>query len=236
MDTYLCVDIGTSSIKVLEKTGNGTAVRWGILERRGRPFHTIIQPLDIDDAARNLILLLKTMGTSASDAVASVPGFLALKAIAEVPAPGFIPAPAGTFAMSAVRMDDGKYFLAAIPNAVAEKYAEMFNRAGLRLNAVTLESSALAKELGNGADRTLIVDVGDRATTFTVARDGLVEYFAHTDFAAASGAPNVIMEKAEKIASDFRIKGIVLCGGGASLLASYGETALNPLLTVVNGL
>lgn len=190
MENYLCIDIGTSSIKAVEKDGNGIALRWGILERRGKPFHSSIQPLDIEDAVRHLKMLVEKMGSTARAAVASIPAFLALIAVAESNDPKFVPAAPGTFTMSAESIDWAKYLLVAIPNAVAEKYSELFWKAGLALEKVTLESSALAASLGRDPAPALITDVGDRSTTFTVAQEGRVKYIEQTDFAMASLKPD----------------------------------------------
>lgn len=231
---YLCVDIGTSSIKAVEKDENGQVIRWGILERRGNPFHTSIQPIKIEDAAPNLARLVSAMGATATKAVASIPAFLAITSVAEAPDPKYVPAAPGTFSMSAVPVNE-KFFLAAIPNAVGEMYADIFARAGLALDRITLESAALAAALGTEAMPVLIIDVGDRSTTFTVAQDGSVKYIEQTDFALASHAPDVIISKAEKIAANFKTKKNVL-SGGAALLNLKGYVAPNSLLAIAHGL
>lgn len=214
---YLAVDIGTSSIKIIEKDDQGTAIRWGILARKNKPFHTSIQRIDIEDVARNLKQLLFSMGTTATSAVAAIPAFLAFTLVAEAPEDKYIPAVSGTFTMSVVPLSVGRYFLAAIPNRIAEIYSEIFYQAGLRLEKIQLESSALAQHFSMKEQSILVVDIGDRSTTFTVAANGLVQYIAQTDFAMASNSPNVIMERAKKIATDFKVLNTIECGGGASL-------------------
>ncbi len=213
---YLAVDIGTSSIKAVEKSADGAVLRWGILERRNKPFHTGITRMDPADVSKNLADLIAAMGATTRRAVASVPAFLAITVTAEAPDAKYVPASAGTFAFSSAQLGE-KYFLAAIPNAVAELYSAIFFKAGLLLESVTLESSAVAAHLGKAIELTLIVDIGDRSTTFTVASEGVARYVAQTDFAVASNAPNVIMEKAKKIAADFNISNTVSCGGEAGL-------------------
>lgn len=234
-DNYLAIDIGTSSIKAVEKDSSGNSLRWGILERPTRQFHSNIQPLDSGDAAANLRALLEKMGSKADRAVASIPAFLALTALADSPDPSFLPAAPGTFVMSANLIDSRRYFLAGIPKMVAENYADIFQRAGLRLEKIELESAALTRHFADERGAVLIVDVGSRSTTFTVALDGAVKYIEQTDFAAASKSPDVILKKAEKIAADFQTKKNILCGD-AVLINLNGFVAPNSSLAVANGL
>lgn len=243
-NNYLCVDIGTTAIKVIEKDDGGKAVKWGILERPGKPFHSNIQSLEIDDAARHLKILVEKMGVKTTAAVASVPGFLALRAEAESPDEKFIPAPVGTFTMSAIALGLGRYFLVAIPNDIAGKYAKIFQLADLALEKIEMESAAVARLLAKDHEPVLIADIGGRSTTFTVAAGGSVKYIAQTDFALASmdsasssqDVQDVIMKEVERIAHKIWYKKIILCGGGAMLVNQPAYVAPNSLFTIANGL
>lgn len=209
-EAYIAIDIGTSSIKILEKNADGGVLRWGILERRGKPFHTSISPLDEKDATRHLKMLLEKMGATAAEAVASLPAFLVFTAIAEAADPKFIPAPPETFKLDAYPIDDFQFFLVATPKDVVEKYEKIFDGAGLKLEKLELESLSLAKTLGNSSEPTLIMDVGDRSTTLTVAQNGKPVFLEQTDFAASSGAPGVILDKVRKISAQRGIKNIIV--------------------------
>lgn len=211
-ENYLFVDIGTGSIKALEKDAAGNVLRWGLLERRSRPFHATIQPLDEIDTARHLELLLEKMGATAVAAVASVPLFSVFTAIAGAADPLFIPAAAGTFQLASVKLADNLYFLYAAPNDIIEKYRRIFESAGLDLKKLELESVALANRFA-GSERILIVDAGHRFTTFTVAERGKPLFVSGTDFAAASGTANVIIERTNEIARRHPVKRIVSSGG-----------------------
>ena len=153
-DSYLCIDIGTSSIKAVEKDAGGRTVRWGILERRGGSFHTNIQPLDVADAARHLKILIEKMYLGALgikapiEAVASVPAFLLLFAIADVPDSHRIPAAPETFRAFGVQLESGKYLLIGLPDEITEKYVKIFTLAGLELVHMESESAALARVFG----------------------------------------------------------------------------------------
>jgi hypothetical protein len=227
-ESYLAVDIGTGSIKAVEKDDNGNAARWGILDRRGRPFHANIQPLDVADASRHLKMLIDKMyldrlGIKApTEAVVSVQAFLLLSAVAPAPEARFIPAAMGTFRLASIGLESGNYLLMGLPNDVTEKYVRIFNLAGLNLIHMESESSALARTLGQESEPLLIVDVGDRHTTFTAAQNGRPIFIGKSDFGVASENPDrvpyitpqsyvrdVIMKEAEKIVAAKDLKKIV---------------------------
>src|SRR3989344_5010771 len=146
---YLCIDIGTNSIKAVEKDPRGIPVKWGILERENNPFHTSIYNLSEADTIYCLAALLDKMKIDSNDVIASVPSFLTFTAIADTPDFSVIPADSGTFKPFSIPLPNGKYFLAAIPNEVVAKYETIFRASGLNLLKLEPESVALAKNLGS---------------------------------------------------------------------------------------
>lgn len=209
VESYLCIDIGTSSIKVLEKDDSGKVLRWGILERPAKPFHSSIQPIDVQDAAGALRDLLLKTGASARSAIMSLPSFYVFTVIANIVDPKLIPANPATYRLEARRLDDGRYFIVAIPKEVSEKYEEIARLCGLNFSGLELESSAIARRFKNNSARRLIVDLGSRSTTFSVTRGGEVEYIFHTDFGGASHALDVIMNKTREIAKEHGVARII---------------------------
>ncbi|MDO8466558.1 MAG: hypothetical protein Q7S83_00225 [bacterium] len=216
-ESYLCIDIGTSSIKVLEKNAFGKVLSWGILERPSKSFHSSIRPIDAEDAAGALTNLLSCMGVSTQSAVMSLPSFYVFTVIADVVDPKFIPANPATYRLEATQLDDGRYFIVAIPKEVSEKYEAIADLCALRLVRLELESSAIAHRFQNDLGRKLVVDIGSRSTTFSVVRNGSVEYVFHSDFGGASqaldGVPyiksyvwDVIMNKTREIAEKQKIE------------------------------
>ena len=187
-------------MKALEKDATGKVLRWGILERPAKPFHSSIRPIDVKDAAESLTNLLSSMGVKARSAVMSLPSFYVFTAIADVVDPQFIPANPATYKLEAFRLSDGRYFMVAIPKEVSEKYEKIARSCGLRLGRLELESLAIARRFENDPERKLVVDMGSRATTFSVTKNGSVEYIFHTDFGGASHALDVIMNKTREIA------------------------------------
>jgi hypothetical protein len=231
-------------MKVVEKDAAGRTVRWGILERRGRPFHTNIQPLDAADAARHLKMLIEKMGSRAKEAVASVPAFLLLFAIADAPDSRWIPAAPGTFRAYGTPLGNGKYWLTGLPDEITEKYARICAAVGLDLVHLESESLALARVFGKSGEPVLIVDIGDRFTTFTVARGSQPVLVRRSDFGAASDARDVIphiprrsgdseaapryvrdviIKEAERIAAEQSLNKTIFTGGATLPLSiSYG--------------
>ncbi len=92
--TYLGVDIGTTSIKIVELTEAGTRPllknygvleSYGHLERLNNAIQTSnLKMLDIE-TAELLIMLLKHLNTRATDVVASLPAFTAFTSLLEMP-------------------------------------------------------------------------------------------------------------------------------------------------------
>ena len=55
------IDIGTNTIRALEKGANGEVLKWGKLERLAKPFHTSILPMDKSDIIKHLRILFAKM-------------------------------------------------------------------------------------------------------------------------------------------------------------------------------
>ncbi len=234
--TYIAIDIGTTAIKAVEKNDAGRPLRWGILEKPGEPLHTNIRPFDPRVVGGYLRQLVRKMGAETTTAVASVPAFLTITALADFPDERFVPAAPGSFRLSVSQLPDGRFFLRALPNDVMERYEKAFEVAGLELKHLEMESFAAANLLADGPGRTLIADIGKRATTFTVAENRRVIFTKHSDFALASNAPDVILEEADNIAKRYGVKRKIWCGGGARRINPDGVAIPNAMLTIANGL
>lgn len=193
----------------MEKKSDGTVLRWGYLERKDKPFHTSISTLNEKEAIFSLKQLLNKMGAESKQAAVSLPPFLVFTAIVDSPDPKHVPAAPGTFQFGAAEINAGKFFLAAIPNSVIEKYQRIFASLGMDILRLEPESVPLARIHSKKNEPTLIVDVGHRSTSFTISHKGQVYFIAHTDFGVASGSPDVIINRAKEIAKARKIKHIV---------------------------
>lgn len=204
----LFVDIGTNSIKALEKDPEGKISRWGKLERNSKPFHTSISPMDEKDVIEHLKILLAKMGALSHAIVVSIPAFLTFTAIAESADPKHIPAAAGAFQLDSIGLAPGKFFLTAVPRDVIEKYGRILGAVGCQSASWESKAAVLAKNFSVGREPILIVDLDDRSTLLMVAEDGKPVFAEHTDFTQASGAPDVIMNKVKNIVTEKKIKNI----------------------------
>lgn len=207
--SYLCIDIGTTSIKAAEKSLSGKILKQASLRRLDKPFHTSIQSFEEQEAVNCLKTLLSRMEARSYWAVASLPAFYAFTAIAPTPDPRYIPAAPSLYKMDAIKLNDGRYFLIAIPREIILKYKRVFASARLRLTRLEIESLPLARKLAVSSEPTLIIDVGERSTTFTIASRGRINFVSQSDFSLVSNAEDVIMEKARLLAEKKKIKRIV---------------------------
>lgn len=208
-ENHLCVDIGTNLIKVLEKSANGAVLKWGILERKNKQFHSSIVMFEEKDTAQFLQMLLEKMGTVSREVVIVMPDFLYFTMIADNPNPENIPAAPGTFHFQAFEFASRKFFLVAVPKDIVEKYARIFQVLNLKIKSIELESFVLARVLGKEKESALIVNIGNNFSSFIVAQEGFPIFISKTDFGMASGEWDVIINKVKKIAAERKIKKII---------------------------
>ncbi len=207
------------------------------------------------ETAALLKILLNKMGPKTRNASASIPSFSAFTSLIEVPALSpdelaktmryqaqtVVPMPLEEVAID--WMPVGEYtdengvkkqqvFLISVPNEVIARYRAIFKSAGLTLKALEIEGLSLARALTLGdPTTTLIIDMGARSTSFSIAESGLLKYSAQTDFAgssltqAASSGLGVSARRAEELK---RQKGLLGQGG------EYGlSTLMLPFLDVI---
>lgn len=205
--SYFCVDIGTNSIRAIERSPDGTVLRWGVLER-SIPFHMNISKITAGDAGPALSELVGRIGGESMEAIAIIPSFYFFTTVVDSPDPGYIPAEISTYKIRSFLLPDGRYFLAAIPKDVIEEYKKTFVAAGLKLTDWEMESIELAKNFSAVSKRAVIINSDERSTTYVVADKGVPEFVYHSDFSMSSGAPDVIMNKAREIALKKGVKTI----------------------------
>lgn len=210
---YLCITIGTNSIKALEKSLDGKILKWGRLERTSKPFHTSIAPMDENDAVAHLKMLLNKMGSESREAAVAIPAFLTFTAVAESADAAQIPAAVGTFNLDVIDLGQGlpgqgKVFLTAVPKDIIEKYGRILGEAGFESARWESESVILARNFGDSPEPVLLVALDQRSTTFVVARNAQPIFVEQTDFTLASDNPDVILNKVKNIVTEKKIKNI----------------------------
>jgi len=217
--TYLGIDIGTTSIKVvevIEGTAKPKITNYGLLEAGGYLSHankalqTSTLKLFDQEVIELLRALIKTIKPQTNEVVASFPAFGAFMTIIDLPdmspaetkkamdfqAPQYIPLPISEVGYDYLKVgefDDEQGFrhqqvlLFSITKENMSKYQRIFKAAGLRLEALEIESFSLARILmNNDGTPTLIVDIGSRATNIVFVDKGQLKFSVQSDFAGAS--------------------------------------------------
>jgi type IV pilus assembly protein PilM len=216
--SYLGVDIGTTSIKVAEVKNGGdrpVVVNYGILESSGylARENQALQTSSLKIFESEIIDLLKTvvreMGTSAKDVVASLPLFSVFISVLDFPrmeaseiaraivyqAKQYVPLPLSEVALDWLKVaefDDEKGFfhqkilLISVPQEQIKKYQSLFAAAGLNLRALEIESLSLARILGADPTPTMVVDIGSRSTNIVFLEKGSLAWATQSDYGGAS--------------------------------------------------
>lgn len=206
-------------------------------------------------AAERLRRVLKTMKPKAKNTLAALPAFTAFSTLIELPkmspkevasaipfqSKQYIPAPLETVKIDwfqvGERTDESgtvlhQYMLVSVGNAIVERFSRVIKAAGLKPARFEIENVSLARALTTGINEpTLIVDIGARSTSLTVATDGRLQFAAQTDFAGASltqvlaNSLNITSTRAEGLKVQ---KGLVGTGGEQGL-----STLITPMLDAI---
>ncbi len=216
--SYLGIDIGTTSIKVVE-VKNGTErpelVNYGILESSGylARENQALQTSSLKIFESEIVDLLKTivreMGTSSRDVVASLPLFSAFISVLDFPrmesqeiqraivyqAKQYVPLPLSEVALDWLKVaefEDEKGFyhqkilLISVPQEQIKKYQTMFQAVGLTLRALEIESFGLARVMGSDPTPTMVIDIGSRSTNVVFLEKGNLIWATQSDYGGAS--------------------------------------------------
>lgn len=189
------------------------------------------------DIVSYLQLLKSRAGFRSTTAVASLPSFVGFSTLLELPvksdhevaqavqfqAKNYIPLPISTVTIDWLKVGekvaaDGsktqQVLLISIPNETIQKYAEIFQRAGLQLDALELEQVSSARVLSLASKTPkLIIDIGGRSTALSVAKEGELKYAAQADFSggsitqALSQALNISPSRAEDLKRSTPLQG-----------------------------
>ena len=136
-----------------------------------------------EDAVTLLKALVKEISPSTKDAVASLPPFDVFMTLVDFPAmeakdvakalifqaKQYVPMPLSEVALDWMKIADyqdekgfahQKILLISVPQEQIKKYQRMFTAAGLRLQALEIESLSIARIFANDPTSTTIVDIG----------------------------------------------------------------------------
>jgi type IV pilus assembly protein PilM len=216
--SYLGVDIGTTSIKVIEvKKGRQMpqVVNYGFLESSGylaranQALQTSSLKIFESDVVELLKTIIKEMGTSTKDVVASLPPFSVFTTMLDFPimetsevekaivyqAKQYVPLPLSEVAIDWIKVgeyDDDRGFkhqkilLISVPQEQIKKYKRIFQDAGLTLRALEIESLSITRLFTGDPTPTIIVDIGSRSTNVVFMEGAVLTWNVQSDIAAAS--------------------------------------------------
>ena len=212
------VDIGTTSIKAVEVrqgdkrprvTNYSLLESSGYLARANQAFQTSTLALFEAEVVEFLKTAVRSMKTTTTEAVASLPIFSVFTTVLDFPvmnqkeiekaiiyqAKQYVPLPLSEVALDWMKVGEfqdekgfahQKILLISVPQEQIKKYQEMFRAAGLRLTALEIESLSSARMLGNDPTPTIVVDIGSRSTNIIFLENGSLVWNTQTDFGGAS--------------------------------------------------
>lgn len=262
--SYLGVDIGTTSIKMVEiekinalpqLVNYGFLESYGHLERLNNAIQTSALKMLDRETAELVKILAKNSGVKSTDTIASLSVFSAFITLLEIPAMSseetskamkfqakqYIPLPVSAVTIDWIKVGQRQdpqgslwqqVLLVSIPNEQIAKYKNIFSLAGLNLIALEVEGLSLARTLTRGIDQNvLILDIGSRSTSISVAKNGLLKFSGQTDFAGGSltqtiaAGLNIRPQRAEDLK---KLRGLKGMGGEYEL-----STLMLPILDVI---
>ncbi len=217
-DAYLGVDIGTTSIKMVEVkagkkmpriTNYGILESSGYLARANQALQTSGLKIFEADVVALLKALVKELGTSTKDVIASLPPFEVFMTMVDFPAMDakdlekallfqakqYVPLPLSEVALDWMKIGDyqdekgfghQKILLISVPQEQIKKYQHMFQSAGLRLHALEIESLSVARIFSGDPTATIIVDIGSHSTNTIFMEKGALAWSVQSDLASAS--------------------------------------------------
>lgn len=193
----LGIDIGTSSVKVVELKKEGdqyVLLTYGTVSI----YSDALAKMEYDviaETASVLKRLLAESAVSSKQAVASLPNNIVFVSVIEMPgvaekemkdaiqweARRYVPLPLEEVTLSWSVLGEGgtdlkpKVLLTAVPTTVVDNYLKMFKLAGITPLALEIEALALIRSLvGVRKDSFLIIDVGARNTSLNLIERGFL--------------------------------------------------------------
>lgn len=210
--SILGIDIGTSSIKVVELTKRGQNIEltnyvsyYRMRHQQTFPFQTSSYSFFEEDVASKLKESLDAAGIKTKEANFALPGFCGFFTTIELPkmesdeireavkyqSYKYIPLPLQEIEIDYEIIEDQnqdnniiKALVAAIPKDIIQKYKNLATLAGLNIRLLEIESFSDVRALVGQSKETLaIVNIGDRATNIVIVDKGHIAISNSLDFA-----------------------------------------------------
>ncbi len=240
---------------ILELVNYGFLESYGHLERLNNAIQTSTLKMMDQEIIELLKILVKNSGVKTAETVASLPAFSAFTTLLEIPmmsaedmikairfqAKQYIPLPISAVTIDWVKVGERtdaqgnavqQILLVSVPNEQIQKYQTIFRGAGLNLVSLEIEGLSLARALTAGEKQTaMIIDIGSRSTSISVANGGHLKFVGQTDFAGGSltqtisAGLNIRVRRAEDLK---KLRGLKGAGGEYEL-----STLMLPILDVI---
>ncbi len=220
---YLGIDIGTSSIKVVEISGNkditlknyGEVTLKDFLGKSTKKKGNLLY--SSEEIAGALKELLSEAGIDRKKAYFSLPDFVSfftpltlppmkeeeIDSVVEHHSRQYIPLPSSEVALDwflSEKFEEGKKIkvnLIAIPNDIIEEYQEIAELAGIDITALEGEMLSLSRAFARGKEGMIsVIDIGEQSTLLSIIEDGILKT-THSLEIAGNAFFNQIAKKAE---------------------------------------
>jgi type IV pilus assembly protein PilM len=233
-NSYLGVDIGTSSVKIVELKKERADVKlmtYGFSESlRGA------EQFDIKQTARIINQICEKAGVNSRSAVAALPTFSVFSSIINLTGVGkkdiqsavqweakkVIPLPLEEMILDWKKIETGgknngnvKILLTSAPKTLVKKYIDIFKAAQINLLSLETETFALIRALvGNDKSVVMIVEMGANTTDISIIDQGVpvlnrsVDVGGLTITKAIGNNLNIGMERAEQFKYDLGISSL----------------------------
>lgn len=233
-NSYLGIDIGTSSVKIVELKKERADVKlmtYGFSESlRGA------EQFDIKKTARTINQICEKAGANSRSAVAALPTFSVFSSIINLTGVGkkdissavqweakkVIPLPLEEMILDWKKIETGgknngnvKILLTSAPKTLVKKYIDIFKAAQINLLSLETETFALIRALvGNDKSVVMIVEMGANTTDISIIDQGVpvlnrsVDVGGLTITKAIGNNLNIGMERAEQFKYDLGISSL----------------------------
>lgn len=209
----LGIDVGTSSVKMVELSRNGVNPRlrnysllssYGYAERFNNAIQTSSFKMLEDDVIDMVRAVLVEAKTKTRTAAFSIPAFLSFFTVVDFPkmdreevekaipyeARKYIPVPVSEVVLrsyivpSSSDRSTASVLLVAVPRETIEKYKRIAKGTGLELISLEVEILSLVRALQDSQKGiVLLIDIGARSTSISIVDSGFVRITHHFDAA-----------------------------------------------------
>lgn len=233
-NSYLGIDIGTSSVKIVELKKERADVKlmtYGFSESL-----RAAEQFDINQTARIINQICEKAGANSRSAVAALPTFSVFSSIINLTGVGkkdipsavqweakkVIPLPLEEMILDWKKIETGgknngnvKILLTSAPKSLVKKYIDIFKAAQINLLSLETETFALIRALvGNDKSAVMIVEMGANTTDISIIDQGIpmlnrsVDVGGLTITKAIGNNLNIGMERAEQFKYDLGISSL----------------------------